>query len=470
MGNKIARMLKDATYGRPLPDRDLVARRVRAGVAVSAAMTLGEYLWHWHAGRRTIQATTSLSYATHIRVHLVPHLGHIPIDRLRVDHLQAMFDGIDDRNVQLDIARSSDDPEVRASVKGVRRTGPATMHRIRATLRKALNDAIRTHRLVEFNPAAHLELPSAETPRARVWTTAVVRRWRETGQRPSTVMVWTPEQAGAFLDHAEDHDNVVYPIVTLILHRGLRRGEALGLRESDVDLDERTATITQQLTTIGHQPVIKKVKSHAGDRIITLDASTVKALRTYQERRERWQADAGATWPNNGLFFVRPDGHRWHPEQVSHRFEQLVAGAELPPIRLHDLRHCAATYLKASGSDLKDIQETLGHSTITITANTYTSVMHELASERAKAEAASALVPRRSGSVPSADCPHESSVSGPPGTRTPNLRIKSPQICVILSLKQRSDLRKRGFRSSCMDSRWLEGGSRARAVRSLKVA
>ncbi len=84
----------------------------------------------------------------------------------------------------------------------------------------------------------------------------------------------------------------------------------------------------------------------------------------------------------------------WHPDHVSERFEELVEAAGLPPIRLHDLRHCAATYLKAAGADLKDIQETLGHSSIAITGDTYTSVIHELETERAKADAASALVPR----------------------------------------------------------------------------
>jgi len=325
------------------------------------------------------------------------------------------------------------------------------MQRIRATLRKALNDAIRTHRLIEFNPAAYVELPSVQAPRARVWTSAAVQQWKETGLRPSSVMVWTPEQAGAFLDHAEDHDIVVYPIVALILHRGLRRGEALGLRESDVDLEGRTATITQQLTTVGYRPVIKIVKSYAGDRIIAIDASTTTGLRIYQQWRERRRADAA--WPKTELFFVRPDGRQWHPEQVSDRFERLVADSGLPPIRLHDLRHCAATLLKASGSDLKDIQEVLGLSSITVAANTYTSVVHELESERAKAEAASALVPRRSGAAvgTSVGHPQENDPGGPPGTRTPNLRIKSPQLFNIPNLKQRSHLRKLRSTPSSMD-------------------
>jgi integrase len=135
------------------------------------------------------------------------------------------------------------------------------------------------------------------------------------------------------------------------------------------------------------------VKSDAGERTVTLDESTRHALGEYRARRARWQAVNGPRWPRTGLFFVQPTGQPYHPETVSQRFEALVVAAGLPPIRLHDLRHCAATYLKASGSDMKDIQETLGHSSITITGDTYTSVIHELETERAKADAAAALVP-----------------------------------------------------------------------------
>src|SRR2546429_2985621 len=80
-------------------------------------------------------------------------------------------------------------------------------------------------------------LPSGKRPKARVWTTRAVARWRATGQRPSAVMVWTPGQAGAFLDHVERADPQLYPMFVLILHRGLRRGEACGIgRGVDIDL------------------------------------------------------------------------------------------------------------------------------------------------------------------------------------------------------------------------------------------
>ena len=393
LAGEIATMLLACKPGGPLPDRDTVARRIRAGVPASTTITVADYLRDWHAGRKKIAESTLSCYEGHIRNYLGPHLGHIPLDKLQIAHIEAMFRAIEARNHEIEIARQSDDPELRASVKGVTIVSAATMHRIRATLRKALNDAIRARRLLEFNPAAHLELPSGKRPKARVWTAKAVERWTATGEKPSPVMVWTPAQAGAFLDHAENHDIILYPLFVLILHRGLRRGEACGIRDTDLDLDNAVATISQQVTTIGYRAITKKVKSEAGDRIIPLDKATVTALRAYAARKAGWRLLAGPTWPDTGRFFVKPDGQPWHPDTISFRFEHLLASSGLPPIRLHDLRHCAATYLRASGADLKTVQETLGHSSIVITGDTYTSVLLEL--ERHSTEAASKLIPRK---------------------------------------------------------------------------
>jgi integrase len=213
-----------------------------------------------------------------------------------------------------------------------------------------------------------------------------VARWQATGTRPSPVMVWTPQQAGRFLDHAQAHDIVLYPMFLLILHRGLRRGEACGLRDTDVDLDAAHLTIAQQITTVGYKPIVTTVKSDAGDRVVPLGPKTVTELRGYLTRRAGWQQVSGNDWPDTGLFFVRPDGKAWHPQSISDRFDQLVAGSGLPPVRLHDLRHCAATYLRHGGADLKEIQEVLGHSDIAITSDTYTSVVLEF--QRTHADAA----------------------------------------------------------------------------------
>src|SRR6185436_15414171 len=114
------------------------------------------------------------------------------LQELRDHHIEAMFTALATRNQDLDAARASDDPATRARVRGVRPLAPASLQRLRATLRKALNDAIRKDRLIDFNPATAVELPSAARPRARVWTDKAVAHWEATGARPSPVMVWTP--------------------------------------------------------------------------------------------------------------------------------------------------------------------------------------------------------------------------------------------------------------------------------------
>ncbi|MEV5768744.1 site-specific integrase [Micromonospora sp. NPDC052213] len=200
-----------------------------------------------------------------------------------------------------------------------------------------------------------------------------------------------PAQVGRFLDHAERHDIVLYAMFLLILHRGLRRAEACGLRDHDVDLDAGYLTVVEQITTVGYTPITRPVKNDAGDRMVPLGPKTIAVLRAYLDMRRRWQSVNGTDWPSTGLFFVRPDGKPWHPQTISDRFDHLVAKAGLPPVRLHDLR-CAATYLRHGGADMKEVQETLGDSTIGLTSDTYTSVILEL--ERGSADAVANLIPR----------------------------------------------------------------------------
>jgi integrase len=287
-------------------------------------------------------------------------------------------------------ARRATNPVTRASVRGRRVTGPATCHRIRAVLRVALNDAVADG-LIPTNPATLVRLRPARRARPLVWTDPRVDRWRE----PGPVMVWTPEQTGAFLDHAARYDPDLYPLFHLVAHRGLRRGEAVGLRDVDTHLDHAEVTVTQQVTMAGGIVQRKPPKSDAGHRVMALDAGTVAVLRAYRAHRPAPS--------DGGLFFVRPDGQPWHPDTVSRRFRRLIADASLPPVRLHDLRHGAATLALAAGVDLKVIQATLGHTTLALTADTYTSVLPQLA--RAAAEATAAVIPRRSHRPSTVDLP-----------------------------------------------------------------
>jgi integrase len=381
---EVAGLLQAVRYRRPLPAIDTVRRRLEGRRGLGGSTTVGVYLERWLAAR-PVDENTRRTYASHLHAHLVPHLGHLTLDRLRPEHIRTMFAAIEASNEQVRAARRSTNLAAREAVRGRRITGPATCHQIRAVLRAALNDAVADG-LILTNPAALVKLRPARPARPLVWTEPWVDRWWDTGEVPGPVMVWTPEQTGEFLDHAAAHDPELYPLFHLIAHRGLRRGEAVGLRDADTQLDRAEIAITQQITVSGRVVQWKPPKSEAGNRTVALDGATVAVLRGCRARR-----------PSNsegGLFFVRPDGEAWHPDSVSRRFRRLVADAGLPPVRLHALRHGTATLALAAGVDLKVVQATLGHSTIALTANTYTTVLPQLA--HTAAETVASAIPRRS--------------------------------------------------------------------------
>jgi hypothetical protein len=133
-------------------------------------------------------------------------------------------------------------------------------------------------------------------------------------------------------------------------------------------------------------------KTDAGARTIALDSDTVRALRRHRLQQDKDREKCESAWVETGRVFTRENGELLHPANVTRRFIEPYEEIDLPPIRLHDLRHGAATLAHAAGADLKDIQEMLGHSSITITADTYTSLLPE--ADLAIAEAAARLVPR----------------------------------------------------------------------------
>lgn len=123
-----------------------------------------------------------------------------------------------------------------------------------------------------------------------------------------------------------------------------------------------------------------------------LDSRNVAVLREHRARQLKERDQWGAAWNDTGKVFTKEDGSWLHPETVSETFRRILASTGLPPITLRDLRHVAATLTHGGGGDLHTIKETLRHSTITLTSDTYTSLLPEV--DKATAEAAAKLVPR----------------------------------------------------------------------------
>lgn len=322
---------------------DEMRARLASGERIAHGITVGQWLDEWLKSKRQLRPNSARAYRGHVDQYLAPHLGHVRLTDLRVGHIAAMFELIE----------ASERPP-----------GPATRQRIRATLRAALNGAIR-QRLLTINPARLVELPS--------------------GQRPA-VTVWTPGQISFFLEATRnDRLAALFRLVAVI---GLRRGEACGLPWVNLDLDTGQLRVDRQLVEVAGRVQLGDPKSRYGDRVVAVDEDTVTALREHHRRQLEEQLSAGTAWQDTGFVFTRADGSRLTPAWVTRRFRQLTESAGLPCIRLHDLRHSSASLGLASGESLKEISDRLGHSSIAITADTYTHVTPALARDAAQRRAA----------------------------------------------------------------------------------
>lgn len=411
-----------------IPDVAEVKRKLGVGVPLDGKMTVAEWLDVWFASKKT-RSTTNRSYRSHLEYHLKPHLGHLRLDKLGVGHLVTMFDAIADASEVIaaeNLARKEQEARCRwtkpgrpptavrphlaaeraklAAMPPHRKTSQAaTWRSIRRTLHAALESAI-DRQLIVFNAAGHVELSGGKRPKAMLWTAQHVAQWRKTGERPSAVMVWAPEQVGQFLDAAESHR--LYPLFHLIAFRGLRRGESVGQDWVHIDLDARRITIAKSITVDGWVPVEGEPKTDGSAATIALGPLTAQVLREHRARqeaeRDAWNADAeqkraagedAPLWAETGKAFTDLDGNWLHPQKVSDAFRAICQEADLPPINLRDLRHVAATLIHRGGGDIFDIKETLRHESIKLAGDTYTSLLEELDHEiAAKSET---VVPRK---------------------------------------------------------------------------
>lgn len=382
---------------RCLPDYDLVRGNVRAGRPVCLDLTVGEYLTTWLGTLQNLRPSTRRQYESAVRVHLIPHLGHLQLRALRRHHVQAMFAAIggEAEAIEADNAarHAADEARKRAwrerdrasldvahatisALPGYRRpTGPARRQRIRATLRSALSDAEREG-LIGANPAAHVRMEPEPDPAPALWTERRVAQWKRTGRKPSSVMVWTPAQAAAFLEAARG--DRLYLLFHLIAYTGLRRGEALALRWSDLDLAENALVVTRQLSLGADGFEFLSPKSNAATRAVALDASTRALLLAEAEHRSARRGQAAIDALGDALIFTTPEGEPLEPGRVYDRFRHLAQQAGLPPVRLHDLRHGTATYAHAAHVDAKTLSRMLGHSSVAFTLQTYGTVVDEL--------------------------------------------------------------------------------------------
>lgn len=175
--------------------------------------------------------------------------------------------------------------------------------------------------------------------------------------------MWSSDDAATFLSHVAD--DRLAALWTLALHTGLRW--------KDIDLDLGTLTVAQQRTEANHEVVITTPKAKS-QRQLVLAPATVAALRQHRAVQLRKRLALGEAWTDTGYVFVDEAGQPYHPHSYLPTFRRACERADVPRIRLHDLRHTMASLALEAGIHPKVVQEQLGHSAIAVTLDTYSHV------------------------------------------------------------------------------------------------
>ena len=238
--------------------------------------------------------------------------------------------------------------------KGSGGLSESSLTKAHVALSKALGDAVEEGLL-------------ARSPMARL-----PKRVRPSQERTEEMQVWSAEEMGSFLDHAQG--DRLYGVFRLVLATGLRRSEAAGLRWEDVDLDAGRLSVRRGRVSVGYVVEEGTPKANRA-RTIGLGAETVSVLRAHRRRQLEERMAWGEAWVDTGLVFTREDGSALHPQTLRWHLRRLAKEAGVPVIRFHDLRHCAATHALAGGVPVKVVSEMLGHASTGITEDVYAHVL-----------------------------------------------------------------------------------------------
>jgi integrase len=309
--------------------------------AFGTKLTVGAFLEGWltEVARVTVRPRTYVSYRYVVGLHLAPALGDIVLAALSPADVQAFL-----------------------NAKSASGLSPRTVGYLRGVLRGALGHAERTD-LVTRNVARLARPP--RIPRRRVSPLSV-------------------EQVRTFISAIAGDRLEALHLVALGV--GLRQGEILGLRWSDVDLVAGSLNVRHALARIDGRLELVEPKSVTSRRVVPLPAFVRDALVAHRDRQaaEPLPLRPDPPAPFADLVFMTTHGTPLDAITITRRFQRILADAGLPRQRFHDLRHACATLLLAQGVPARVVMETLGHSEISLTLNTYSHVMPSLGREAAE--------------------------------------------------------------------------------------
>lgn len=321
--------------------------------------TLAEFIEHtWlPAAEHTIKRTTFDGYRRALRRHVIARpIGGMKLQQVDGPALNALY--------RVLLAGDADHPAL----------GHTSVHGIATLLHRVFKDAMKWQ-VVQRNP-----VDASDPPKK---------------QSQLDMRTWTNAQLLQFLDVASEHRHSA--LWWLLATTGMRRGEALGLRWSDVDLERREVRIQRALVNVDGGRDWSTPKTKAGRRTIVIDDDMVTALKAHRARQNAEKLALGAGYADQDLITAQEDGQSVGPTRITEQFTRLSKRAGLPHIRLHDLRHTYATLALEAGIHPRVVQEQLGHSHVSVTLGIYSHVDVKLHASAADLMAAQRRAAREAG-------------------------------------------------------------------------
>lgn len=335
-------------------NRILAALDTQTYVAPSR-QTLAEFLTEtWlPAVEHTLRRSTYESYARNTRLHIAGRpIGGRRLQSLEGAHLNHLYSSL------------------LAGDEGHRPLSRRSVYYIHTIIHRALKDAVRWKHLVR-NPADDADPPKPTKREISTWKAAEVR---------------------AFLAGTAEHR--LHAAFAVLLGTGMRRGELLGLKWDDVDLDAARLHIRRALVTVDARRkdspgfAWSEPKTAKGRRTVALDDRSVQALREYRKRQAAERLALGSAYDDQGLVFCQPDGTPMHPKTFSWQWDQQVKRLGLPKLTVHGARHTWATLALQAGISPRVVQERIGHASVAITLGIYSHVDIDMQADAAARVAA----------------------------------------------------------------------------------
>ena len=309
---------------------DQIKRQIADGTYSDSKQTLKSYLEQYLEYKtRQVKAITVDSYERLARLHINPQLGKILLPKLKAQDIRSMMYNIADK------------------------TGARTANACRTLLYSLLEQAVKDELLVR-NVCAIVDKLKHET---------------------KTVSLWTPEQTSHFLEVAKSHK--LYAAFYLALATGMRRGELLAMRWSNIDIVKGVLSVESSLNWLKGEATFSKPKTAHSQRRVSISSDVIDVL---EKHRQLQGTGIGITSPTRvdlGLVFTNLEGGAMHPKTLTNAWWSLQDKAKVPRIRFHDLRHLHVSLLIKQGFDVRTVADRVGHRDPSFTLRTYTHAFEE---------------------------------------------------------------------------------------------